>query len=410
VRSSLSALSAVLGGVLLIGTAGLTAAAAPSAPVTVWLAGDSTMAASAGSGIVGWGAQFRPYFTGNVTVNNSAVGGRSIQTWLYEGTVTSTKGAGGECTLSGSTYSSRWTAMLNGFRPGDYLLVQFGINDGDTACPRHVGSARFTQLLGVMAQAALARGVHPVFLTPVAAITCSGSSAVGNRGFVTETKNAASANQVPVIDLHALSVALYNVLRLCPNSSDYSSNSPVGQFFADDHTHFSAAGATQIAGVVAKAVDTQAIPLRDWLLSRQTTSTTTTSTTTSTTSTTTSRQTTTTTRPSTTSTTTTTTTTSTTTSPGGGTCTATYQQVGAWGTGFQGAVTVSGRGSAWTVTLTLASGQAVTQVWGGRSSTSGAVVTVRNETWNGDLSAGPASFGFLADGPATAPALTCAPA
>ena len=39
-----------------------------------------------------------------------------------------------------------------------------------------------------MAQAAQAKGVHPVFLTPVAAITCSGSTAVGNRGFVTETK------------------------------------------------------------------------------------------------------------------------------------------------------------------------------------------------------------------------------
>ena len=87
-------------------------------------------------------------------------------------------------------------------KAGDYLFIQFGINDGDSACPRHVGTARYQELLGVMAKAAKARGAKPVFVTPVAAITCSGSTAVGNRGFVTETTAAATANGVPVIDLH----------------------------------------------------------------------------------------------------------------------------------------------------------------------------------------------------------------
>ena len=40
------------------------------------------------------------------------------------------------------------------------------------------------------------------------------------------------------------------------------------------------------------------------------------------------------------------------------------------------------------------------------ASTGGQVVTVRNESWNGDLSAG-ATFGYIATGPATAPATTC---
>ncbi|WP_232344287.1 hypothetical protein [Actinoplanes awajinensis] len=106
--------------------------------------------------------------------------------------------------------------MLNGFASGDYLIVQFGINDRDTACPRHVGTARFKELLGVMATAAKAKGVKPIFVTPVAAITCSGSTAVGNRGFVTETKAADTTNGVPVIDLHARSVALYNSLGPVP--------------------------------------------------------------------------------------------------------------------------------------------------------------------------------------------------
>ncbi len=198
---------------------------------------------------------------------NSAVAGRSIQTWLYDPNVTTTIGSNGECTISPATYSTRWQAMLNastGMKAGDYLFIQFGINDGDTACPRHVGTARYTELLGVMAKAAQARGAHPIFLTPTAAITCSGSTAVGNRGFLTQTTSAGTANGVPVIDLHKLSYTLYNTLHLCPNNGDYTTGA-VGAFFCNDHTHFEAAGAVQIAAVVAGALRTQNIPLASYL-------------------------------------------------------------------------------------------------------------------------------------------------
>jgi lysophospholipase L1-like esterase len=276
-RRSALALSAAL----LIGTLGITparAAAGPACPVgeqvaasaptvKIWMAGDSTMMNPQGTCPVGWGSQFAAYFNADVTVQNSAVGGRSVQTWLYEGNVTTTKNSAGECVVSPATYHSRWTNMLNtttGMRAGDYLFIQFGINDGTSACPRHVGSARFQQLLGVMVQAAKARGANPVLVTPVAAIRCSGGTAVGNRGFLTETRNAAAANGVPVIDLHQRSVALYNRLGLCPNNGDYGSGT-VGAFFCADHTHFEAAGARQIAGLIATALREQGIPLAAWL-------------------------------------------------------------------------------------------------------------------------------------------------
>ena len=115
-----------------------------------------------------------------------------------------------------------------------------------------------------MAAAAKARGVHAVLVTPVAAITCSGSTAVGNRGFLTETFNAGTANSVPVIDLHKLSYTLYNALKLCPNNGDYTAGA-VGAFFCNDHTHFEAAGARQIAGLVATAVRNQQLPLAGYL-------------------------------------------------------------------------------------------------------------------------------------------------
>lgn len=242
----------------------------PSQPrITVWLAGDSTMAAPSGGAVcpAGWGAGFAPYFNSNVTVKNSAIGGRSIQTWLYDPNVTDTKNSAGECTVNPVTYSGRWQAMLdatNGMKPGDYLFIQFGINDGSSTCPRHVGSARYQELLSVMVRAAKARGAHPILLTPVAAISCSGNTAVGNRGFITETNSAASADQVPVIDLHRLSYTLYNSLGFCPFNGDFGSG-PVGAFFCDDRTHFDAAGARQIAGVVAKALRDQQIPLGAYL-------------------------------------------------------------------------------------------------------------------------------------------------
>lgn len=243
-----------------------TSPSAPARTPKVWLAGDSTMA-NASACPIGWGSQFAPYFTSGVTVQNSAVGGRSIQTWLYEGNVTGTKNSAGECVVSPATYSSRWTAMLDaatGMQAGDYLFVQFGINDGDSACPRHVGAARYRELLGVMAQAAKARGAKPIFVTPVAAITCSGSTAVGNRGFLTDTQTAATAAGVPMIDLHKRSLALYNSLKLCPNNGDYTAGA-VGAFFCNDHTHFEAAGARQIAGLIATALGEGGIPLAAYL-------------------------------------------------------------------------------------------------------------------------------------------------
>ncbi|MFI9844910.1 SGNH/GDSL hydrolase family protein [Nonomuraea sp. NPDC051941] len=252
----------------MIGPAGCSArvgTAAAAATTTVWMAGDSTMANPSATCPVGWATEFDSLFHSNIVVNNLAVAGRSIQTWLYEGNVTSTIGSNGECVLSSTTYSSRWQQVLTGMKAGDYLFIQFGINDGSTTCPRHVGTARYQELMTTMAQAALARGAHPVLLTAVAAITCSGSTAVKNRGFVTQTNAAGAATGSPVIDLQTLSVDYYNSLGLCPNNGDYTSGA-LGQFFCNDHTHFEAYGARRIARLVTGALRTQKIPLADSLL------------------------------------------------------------------------------------------------------------------------------------------------
>jgi lysophospholipase L1-like esterase len=181
--------------------------------------------------------------------------------------VTNQIGGNGECTLSSQAYNARWTGMLDastGMKPGDTLIIQFGINDGDTSCPRHVGTALYATYLVEMAKAAKERGAQPVFVTPTSAIKCSGSTAVATRGFLATIKETGAKEGVPVIDLHQLSIELYNKLGLCPNDENYSSGK-VGEFFCEDHTHFDKPGAKQIAGLVAGALATQKLPLAAYL-------------------------------------------------------------------------------------------------------------------------------------------------
>jgi lysophospholipase L1-like esterase len=235
--------------------------------IKVWLAGDSTMQNCSNTCPCGWGSQFDALFNDKVTVVNSAVGGRSIQSWLYEASV-GPLGGNGECTLTSQTYDKRWTAMLDantGMKPGDFLFIQFGINDGGADCPKHVGIELFKTYLGTMAKAAKDRGAQPVFVTPVSAIICSGSVAQPTRGrFVDATVDAAKTAGVPLLDLHQLSINRYNALGFCPNDENWGTGK-VGAFFCQDHTHFEAAGAKEIANLVAGALSSSAPSLASYV-------------------------------------------------------------------------------------------------------------------------------------------------
>jgi lysophospholipase L1-like esterase len=242
--------------------------------ITVWIAGDSTVANGGPACPIGWGAQFKPLFNAKVSVTNSAVAGRSVRTWLYD--VQDTKDSTGECDLAkdaqgNPTLQAHYTAMLNGMKSGDYLFVQFGINDGDSACPRHVGASAFKTSYGVLAQAAKDHGTQAVFVTPVSQIACNGSTVNKStrEPYVTATKEAGMQFGVPVIDLNALSTALYQSLGFCPipGGSDVSATTTgaVGAFFCDDHTHFDTPGAVQIAKLVAQGVRDQKLGLAAYL-------------------------------------------------------------------------------------------------------------------------------------------------
>lgn len=241
-------------------------------PLAVWIAGDSTVANGQTPCPRGWGGAIGALFDERVTVNNRARGGRSVNTWLYD--VLGTMDATGECELrrdaSGApALQPDWQQVLDGIQPGDYLLIQFGINDGDRNCNRHVGIDAFQASYRMMAEAARARGANPLFLTPVSMVRCNGTTAVGSRGeYVPATLQLGATLDVPVIDLHALSVELYQSLAFCPiPGGDVSAATagPVGDFFCDDHTHFDRPGAERIAELVARALRDQRLPLAAYL-------------------------------------------------------------------------------------------------------------------------------------------------
>ncbi|KAF6819469.1 rhamnogalacturonan acetylesterase [Colletotrichum plurivorum] len=91
----------------------LTASAQRSDDVqhTVWLAGDSTMAPDGGhNGTEGWGQYLRYSLDpSRMRVNNSAYAGRSARTFTREG---------------------RFQRIIDEVKPGDWVVIEFGHNDG----------------------------------------------------------------------------------------------------------------------------------------------------------------------------------------------------------------------------------------------------------------------------------------
>ena len=97
-----------------------SAAREPGKPV-IFVIGDSTgkIDNSEVSGQVGWGQVFADYVNPRkATVDNHAKAGRSARTFLNEG---------------------RWNVVYDALQPGDFVLIQFGHNDGG---PINVGKAR----------------------------------------------------------------------------------------------------------------------------------------------------------------------------------------------------------------------------------------------------------------------------
>ena len=231
----------------------------------LFIVGDSTVH-NPGRGERGWGDVIGKYFdTNKIRVENHALGGRSSRTFQTQGW---------------------WDKVLAAAKPGDFLLVQMGHNDGgpldDTNRAR--GSIRslgeetkdifnpitkqpetvhtYGWYMRKYIADARAKGMTPILCTPVPHCPANPvkDGDIEKSIYVNMATAVAASEKALFINLNQLAMA------------HYATNTPDGikhqWFTAADNTHSSPAGAELNAGCVVagiRALDT--CPLRDYLKS-----------------------------------------------------------------------------------------------------------------------------------------------
>ncbi|HEY0504809.1 MAG TPA: rhamnogalacturonan acetylesterase [Lysobacter sp.] len=219
-------------------------------PVTIHLAGDSTMAEKLPTKRpeTGWGeflaAQFRE---GSVVVDNRAKNGRSTRTFLEEG---------------------RWRDLLDATRPGDVVLIQFGHNDQSVEKPdRYTPPEDYARNLERFVADVRAKDATPVLLTPVARRRFDEAGhVVASHGEYPDLVRALAARErVALIDMERRSSAVLQeagvegskalFLWVAPGANP---NYPDG---VQDNTHFSPEGAARMAREFASALRGSGLPL-----------------------------------------------------------------------------------------------------------------------------------------------------
>jgi lysophospholipase L1-like esterase len=210
-------------------------------PLRIALVGDSTVASYAKPPadrptLTGWGQVLGEFFNDKVEVVNHARSGRSSKSFLNEGL---------------------WKKTLE-VEP-DYVFLQFGHNDQPGKGERTTDpDADYQDNLRRYIDEARDAGAKPVLVTPVARrIFADGKVRTDLQPYVGAMKKVGRDRDVPVIDLHAASAALFEQLG-DSGSTDFSPS-------AADRTHFSRVGAQAMAGLVVADLPRAVPELRPYL-------------------------------------------------------------------------------------------------------------------------------------------------
>ncbi len=217
-------------------TSGPPPAATPAKIPQLFIVGDST--ANSSGQVLGWGTPFAKYFDpAKILVLNRARAGRSSKTFILEGL---------------------WDKVLAEMHPGDYVLIQFGHNDGsplDDAKARGSlpglgeetkvvtppnGQKQTVHTFGWYMRKYIAdtqaKGAHPIVLTLTVRNIWPGNTGkveLGPGNYSLWSTQVAKAENVPLIDLTTLV------------AKDYEKMGPakVKTLFGPDTTHTNTAGA-----------------------------------------------------------------------------------------------------------------------------------------------------------------------
>ena len=209
----------------------------PKAPLTIYLAGDSTMADKRVSAYpeTGWGTRFNNFFDSTVVIVNKAQNGRSTKTFIADGL---------------------WQSISGNLKPGDYVLIQFGHNDEVPTKASYTPEKDFVVNLTRFVNETKDKKAIPVLITPVARrkLDSQGKVVDTHVQYAQLTRDVAAAQKIMLIDLDKesmellqkfgpdLSKRLYNHLEPGENP-----NYPDGKI---DDTHFNELGARRMAEIV----------------------------------------------------------------------------------------------------------------------------------------------------------------
>jgi lysophospholipase L1-like esterase len=204
--------------------------------ITVYLAGDSTVTDQPREPWNSWGQMLPRFFKPGVAVANHAESGEALRSFAAE---------------------NRLEKVLSTIKSGDYLFIQFGHNDQKE---RGEGVGAFTtykKSLEHFVAEARKRGALPVLITPM------NRRSFGDDGQITDSlgdypeavRQAAREEDVPLIDLNAMSKPLYEALG------------PEGSRKAFvDNTHHNHYGSYELARCVVEGIKANHLGLARFLL------------------------------------------------------------------------------------------------------------------------------------------------
>ncbi|WP_223599636.1 rhamnogalacturonan acetylesterase [Chryseobacterium sp. GVT01B] len=228
----------------------------------IYLIGDSTMADYTGDydpgkdymkvryPITGWGQVFQPFFvkdsiqplkpgitTDSVAVIDRAHGGRSTRIFFQEG---------------------RWRYVYEHLQAGDYVVMQFGHNDGSEKHPeRYVNIQGYKEFLRLFVSQTRQKGGNPVIVTPVARNYPWKDGKLENvhGDYWQAPIDIAKEMNVPYIDLNRLSMDYFTKKGEDFTTTHYFMNLPENVYEAypkgqKDNTHFQPEGAKAVASLV----------------------------------------------------------------------------------------------------------------------------------------------------------------
>lgn len=209
---------------------------------TIYIAGDSTAQTYDYNKVypqTGWGQVFSECFTDDVVIENRSMGGRSSKSYNDDG---------------------RLDRILTEMHPGDYVFIQFGINDGAENKPeRYISVPDYKGLLknkyiGEVEK----RGGIPILLTPTAASWWDEENSCfmeSRQDYAVPTIETAAETDTLLIDINADITKKWNSMTPDEVFKQYficepleSKVYPAG---TDDHTHLKYKGAKTIAAAVA---------------------------------------------------------------------------------------------------------------------------------------------------------------